>query len=253
MDMEMPRRRETEPKKLISFIKELRTLLPEQKAKLPPTPTATAMPIPIFSSGRRLLQSLWMAVRSTFAKGITRLILLPPRFQDADSTTSFRSQATIEMQMSWQGGALRIPRPMLGLASRRPLGIDSLIDWSTRQQYKLNGLRQFTLGRHDLTFFGIGYYGFSYVPGLIPITVPAPGDRIDNRQLDRAHTFILVATDNWRLGEQRQLSFSGFFRKPSSRTPLLGPSPLRTVHASFLAHSSSPANASLRETRLRYG
>jgi hypothetical protein len=28
----MPRRRETEPKKLISFIKELRTLLPEQKA-----------------------------------------------------------------------------------------------------------------------------------------------------------------------------------------------------------------------------
>ena len=63
-----------------------------------------------------------------------------------------------------------------------------------RQQYKLNGLRQFTLGRHDLTFFGIGYYGFSYVPGLIPITVPAPGDTIDNRQLDRAHTFILVAT-----------------------------------------------------------
>jgi len=31
-DIEMPRRRETEPKKLISFIKELRTLLPEQKA-----------------------------------------------------------------------------------------------------------------------------------------------------------------------------------------------------------------------------
>lgn len=75
-----------------------------------------------------------------------------------------------------------------------------------------NGLRQFTLGRHYLTFFGIGYYGFSYVPGLIPITVPAPGDTIDNRQLDRTHTFILVATDNWRLSEQRQLSFSGSFR-----------------------------------------
>jgi hypothetical protein len=97
----------------------------------PPTSTATAMPIPIFSSRRRLLRSLWMAVRSTFAKGITRLILLPPTFQEADSTTSFRSQATIEMQMSWQGGALRIPRPMRGLASRRLLGMDSLIDWST--------------------------------------------------------------------------------------------------------------------------
>jgi len=39
----------------------------------------------------------------------------------------------------------------------------------------------------------------------------------------------------------------------SSRTPLLGPSPLRTVHASFPAHSSSPSNASLGETRFRDG
>jgi len=81
-----------------------------------------------------------------------------------------------------------------------------------RQQYKLNGLRQFTLGRHELTLFVIGYYGFSYVPGLIPINVPVPGDTIDNRQLDRTHTVILVATDNWKLSERRQLSFSGFFR-----------------------------------------
>ena len=40
---------------------------------------------------------------------------------------------------------------------------------------------------------------------------------------------------------------------PSSPPPLLGPGPLRTVHASFPAHSSSTANASFRETRLRYG
>jgi Carboxypeptidase regulatory-like domain len=45
-----------------------------------------------------------------------------------------------------------------------------------RQQYKLNGLRQFILGRHELTVFGIGYYGFSDLPGLIPINVPVPGD-----------------------------------------------------------------------------
>ena len=81
-----------------------------------------------------------------------------------------------------------------------------------RQQYKLNGLRQFTLGRHELTLFGIGYYGFSYVPGLIPIDVPVPSDTIDNRQLDRTHTVILVATDNWKLSERSQFSFSGFFR-----------------------------------------
>jgi hypothetical protein len=81
-----------------------------------------------------------------------------------------------------------------------------------RQQYKLNGLRQFKLQRHQLAIFGIGYYGFSYVPGLIPIDVQVPDETIDNRQLDRTHTFILVANDNWKLSEKRQVSFSGFFR-----------------------------------------
>lgn len=81
-----------------------------------------------------------------------------------------------------------------------------------RQQYKMNGLRQFILGHHELTLFGIGYYGFSYVPGLIPINVQVPDDTIDNRQLDHTHTAILAATDSWKLSEQRQFSFSGFFR-----------------------------------------
>jgi hypothetical protein len=81
-----------------------------------------------------------------------------------------------------------------------------------RQQYKLNGLRQFNLGRHELTLFGTGYYGFSYVPGLIPINVLVPGDTIDNRQLDHTHNFLGVVTDNWKLSQQRQVSFSGFFR-----------------------------------------
>ncbi len=81
-----------------------------------------------------------------------------------------------------------------------------------RQQYKLNGFRQFNLGRHQLTLFGTGYYGSSYVPGLIPINVPVPGDTIDNRQLDYTHNFLGVISDNWKLTEQRQLFFSGFFR-----------------------------------------
>src|SRR5271165_238944 len=81
-----------------------------------------------------------------------------------------------------------------------------------RQQYKLNGLRRFSFGRHQLTLFGIGYYGFSYVPGLIPITVPVPGDTVDSRQLEATHNVLLAASDNWKLDEQRQFSFSGFFR-----------------------------------------
>jgi hypothetical protein len=81
-----------------------------------------------------------------------------------------------------------------------------------RQQYKLNGSREFKAGRHQLTLFGLGYYGFSFVPGLIPIGFPVPNDTIDNRQLDRTRNFLALATDNWKLSQQKQLSFSGFFR-----------------------------------------
>ncbi|MGC2108104.1 MAG: carboxypeptidase-like regulatory domain-containing protein, partial [Candidatus Korobacteraceae bacterium] len=81
-----------------------------------------------------------------------------------------------------------------------------------RQQYKLNGLRRFDFGRHQLTLFGIGYYGSSYNPGLIPIGVPVTGDTIDSRQLDYTHNALLIASDNWKLDEQRQFTFSGFFR-----------------------------------------
>jgi hypothetical protein len=81
-----------------------------------------------------------------------------------------------------------------------------------RQQYKVNGQREFKLGNNQLTIFGIGYYGFSDVPGLIPISIPVPGDTIDNRQSDTTHNLLVVATDNWKLSEQRQFSFSSFFR-----------------------------------------
>ena len=81
-----------------------------------------------------------------------------------------------------------------------------------RKQYKLNGLREYHFGRHDLTLFGIGYYGFSYIPGLIPIDTPVPGDTIDSRQRDITHTVLLIASDNWKLSQQRQFSFSGFYR-----------------------------------------
>jgi hypothetical protein len=81
-----------------------------------------------------------------------------------------------------------------------------------RQQYKLNGFRQFNLGRHQLSLFGTEYYGSSYIPGLIPINEWVPGDTLDNRQLDYTHNFLGVVTDDWKLSEQRQLSFSGFFR-----------------------------------------
>jgi hypothetical protein len=81
-----------------------------------------------------------------------------------------------------------------------------------RQQYKLNAYRVFKPGDHDITLFGIGYYGFSYIPGLIPTGVAVPGDTIDARQQDTTHNSLLVATDTWRVAEKQHLEFSGFFR-----------------------------------------
>jgi hypothetical protein len=81
-----------------------------------------------------------------------------------------------------------------------------------RKQYKVNGFREFKMGNNQLTLFGIGYYGFSYVPGLIPMGVPVLDDTIDNRQSDTTHNVLVMATDNWKLSEQSQISFSGFFR-----------------------------------------
>lgn len=104
------------------------------------------------------------------------------------------------------------PQTNAWLAAELSFGNGFLERLEHRQQYKLNGLRQFSFGKHQLTLFGVGYYGFSYIPGLIPINLPVPGDTIDNRQIDVTHTALVVATDNWKLSEQRQFSFSGFFR-----------------------------------------
>ncbi len=81
-----------------------------------------------------------------------------------------------------------------------------------RQQYKINAYRLFKSGDQEITLFGIGYYGFSFVPGLIPTGVAVPGDTIDARQQDTTHNSLLVATDTWRLDDKQHLEFSGFFR-----------------------------------------
>ncbi len=89
-----------------------------------------------------------------------------------------------------------------------------------RQQYKFNGERIFHSGDHRLTLFGVGYYGFSYVPGLTPIypfnTYDAGftnyGDSIDPRGKDQTHTALVALNDVWQLTSSQQLQLSGFFR-----------------------------------------
>ncbi len=81
-----------------------------------------------------------------------------------------------------------------------------------REQYKLNALRGWTFGNHALTVFGVGYYGFSRVPGLIPLDTPVIGDTIDRRQKDLTHTTLAVVTDSWRPSDRQLLTLSAFVR-----------------------------------------
>lgn len=81
-----------------------------------------------------------------------------------------------------------------------------------RQQYKLNGFRVFDIGRNQITLYGIGYYGESRIPGLVPVDVPDLHDTIDPRQRDQTHTGEIVLNDIWRLNPSSELQLSSFFR-----------------------------------------
>ena len=70
----------------------------------------------------------------------------------------------------------------------------------------------FTIGKHEVTVYGIGYYGFAFQPGLIPIDAHVPGDTIDARQREETSNGALILNDAWHLTPHRQLQFSGFYR-----------------------------------------
>ena len=112
------------------------------------------------------------------------------------------------------------PSPQSWLAFEASYGNGFLDRLEHRQQYKFNGERAFHAGQHHITLFGIGYYGFSYVPGLVPIFAPNSadansqnyGDTIDPRQKDQTHTALVAVNDVWQLSGSQQLQLSGFFR-----------------------------------------
>ena len=112
------------------------------------------------------------------------------------------------------------PTPESWMAFEASYGNGFLDRQEHRQQYKFNGERVFNLGQHRLTLFGVGYYGFSYVPGLVPIFAPNSndanfpnfGDTIDPRQKDQTHTALVALNDVWQFSGSQQLQLSGFFR-----------------------------------------
>src|SRR5499427_3847975 len=81
-----------------------------------------------------------------------------------------------------------------------------------RKQYKGNVSKVFELGKHELTVYGIGYYGFAYQPGLIPIDIPVGDDTVDARQREETSNGTVIFNDVWHLTDRRQFQFSGFYR-----------------------------------------
>jgi hypothetical protein len=88
-----------------------------------------------------------------------------------------------------------------------------LKDLEHRQMYKLNAQRVFDVGQHEITLFGIAYYGVSHEGNLIPIGYGRDlNDTLDPRQQDQTHTALLAADDRWKLGADDEVAFSGFAR-----------------------------------------
>jgi Carboxypeptidase regulatory-like domain len=112
------------------------------------------------------------------------------------------------------------PAPNSWMAFSASYGNGFLARLEHRQQYKFNGGRTLNAGNHRLTMFGIGYYGVSYVPGLVPIfgfnandnTFHNYGDTVDPRQHDQTHTALAAVNDVWKISNRQQLQLSSFFR-----------------------------------------
>ena len=115
----------------------------------------------------------------------------------------------IDVAAGWSPGG---PATHAWIAIEAAYGNGFLKTPEHRQQYKINGFRVFDLHHHQLTLFGIGYYGNSRIPGLVPINFSDLNDTIDPRQRDQTHTGEIAANDVFRLDTSSEIHLSGFFR-----------------------------------------
>ena len=141
------------------------------------------------------------------AENLSAIYLLHSRLEPSVTITG--DYRDVDVMTSWSPEAANVKS---WVAIEAAYGKGFLDRLEHRQQYKLNGFRVFELGKHALTVFGIGYYGFSYVPGLVPLDAPALHDTIDPRQRDQTHTGEIAANDIWKLSHTQQLQISGLFR-----------------------------------------
>ena len=169
-------------------------------------------------------------------------------------TYDVQSQLTPYVQATTDGrdGSISAGwHPRSNSAKRQWLAVEALFGNGflgrpeARQQYKLNGLHSQTAGRHELSLYGIGYYGFSRIPGLIPIDTPVTGDTIDLRQLDLTHTSLILFADRWAVTDHRMLTFGSAFRTYSLKLQsnfgdgLIRQSEFRTLESGNVTYSDT--------------
>jgi Carboxypeptidase regulatory-like domain len=129
---------------------------------------------------------------------LSRFLTLTGDYRDADLTAGF---------------APKDPARKAWVAVEANYGNGLMLRLEHRTQFKWNALRIFDAGKHEITLFSLGYWGKSYEGNLVPVGYGREvGDTVDARQFDQTHTSILAANDNWKLGANDAVAFSGFFR-----------------------------------------
>ncbi|MBV8811836.1 MAG: carboxypeptidase regulatory-like domain-containing protein [Acidobacteriaceae bacterium] len=150
----------------------------------------------------------------------------------------------VDLAACWSPGA---PGTDAWIAIEAAYGNGFLDRFEHRQQYKLNGFRVWNLGNHQLTLFGIGYFGSSKVPGLVPLDGPNLHDTIDPRQEDQTHTGLVAVNDLWKLSSTQTFQLSGMFRTynlalySNFGDGLIRQSEFRTVAAGNVTYSNDLA------------
>ena len=129
---------------------------------------------------------------------MANFVTLTGDYRDLDMTAGFAPKNTAKRE--W-------------VALEGNFGNGLLKNMEHRQMYKLNAQRVFDIEQHEITLFGIAYYGISHEGNLVPIGYGQDlGDTLDPRQKDQTHTALLAADDHWTLGTRDDVVLSGFAR-----------------------------------------
>ncbi len=142
--------------------------------------------------------ALNMAATYALRPQLRRFLTLTGDYRDADFTAGFAPSDTAKQEWA---------------AVEANYGNGLMRTLEHRKQFKGNALRVIDAGNHEITLFGIAYWGVSHEGNLVPTGFGVQvNDTLDPRQMDQTHTGMLAADDQWKVGPRDVAGFSAFFR-----------------------------------------